>query len=255
MRNFIIKYSEYIITINLFIINIILVGIFKFNFVILNLVHFIVLIIVKYIIYLPYDKLEIDSIKKCDFKKCIDEFKKLTNILTSEYIKNTYLIRISLYKNIINPTNRNIESYINLISKKNVLTQNQQISYDAEMLLICLLLEKKEESDFLWSRISKNNKSNNKMTNLIFNRTNIIFNLFNNNLDNIENDMNKHFVLNEQSNNLYQEIKRNFLLGVYYYKNTNYDEARNKFENIITKNKEIFLVTKSKELIKNIDNL
>ena len=131
MRNFIIKYSEYIITINMFIINIILVGIFKFNFVILNLVHFIVLIIVKYIIYLPYDKLEIDSIKKCDFKKCIDEFKKLTNILTSEYIKNTYLIRISLYKNIINPTNRNIESYINLISKKNVLTQNQQISYDA----------------------------------------------------------------------------------------------------------------------------
>ena len=123
------------------------------------------------------------------------------------------------------------------------------------MLLICLLLEKKEESDFLWSRISKNNKSNNKMTNLIFNRTNIIFNLFNNNLDNIVNDMNKHFVLNEQSNNLYQEMKRNFLLGVYYYKNTNYDEARNKFENIITKNKEIFLVTKSKEFIKNIDNL
>lgn len=254
MRKFIIKYSEYLLVINLFIINIILVGIFKFNFVILNLVHFIVLIIVKYIIYLPYDKLEIDSIKKCDFKKCIDEFKKLTNILTSEYIKNTYLIRISLYKNIINPTNRNIESYINLISKKNVLTQKQQISYDAEMLLICLLLEKKEESDFLWSRISKNNKSNNKMTNLIFNRTNIIFNLFNNQIDNVEDELNKYFNLKNQSNNLYQEIKQNFLLGVYYYKTSNYDKARNKFENVINGNKEIFLVTKTKEFLKLIDN-
>lgn len=255
MRKFIIKHSEYLLVFGLFIVNSILVGLLKFNFIISNLIYLFLWIMINYLIYLPFDTSEQLSYQKCEFKKFINEVEPLIEKISSKYQKCKYLTLVSLFQNIINPSDKSIKEYLSLTKTTTSLTINQQLAYDTEMLLICSLLEKHNETKILIVRIKKKaNSKKNKMTNLRLNRALIIYDLFTNRLEGLNEDIEKYYIQITPNANLYQEVKNNFILAVYYYKTKEITKAKEKFEYVIKNAKEIFLVTKAKEFLNQINN-
>lgn len=254
MKKFIMKYSEYLLLIGLFIINSILVGLFNFNIIITNIIYILLWIVIKYIIYLPFDKLLKQSYQNCDFNSYITEIEPLIEQISTKTAKTDYQIPLIVFQNILNPTTSSIEKYFNIIKEKNTLTKEQQLAYYTEILLICYLLDKKEYVLKLKNLIKEINTYNNsKVIELRLKRIELINNLFNNELNNLEENIDKYYLKLNNSNNLYQTIKTKFLLSIYYLKTNQLKKAKKEFTYIIKNGKDIFLVTKTKEYLKKIE--
>lgn len=248
MRKFLMKYSEYISVTGFFLINSILVGLFKCNWLIMNSIYIIALFVEKYILYLPIEKSINNSFKTCSFDESINLINEYLPFL-NKLRKNIYIFDLLLFKNIIKPTKKNIIEYIELLN--NLPNSYNKIGNTSEMYFNCLLIKDMENAKILFEKLMlliENKKTN---TNLFRkNRLIVLKNIFSKDINEFEDGIFKYYVPCFDTDNEYQKTRTKFLLGVYYNKRKEFEKSNKNFEYVLKHGNNIYLKKLATEYIK-----
>ena len=239
MRKILMKYSEYISVIGFFFINSILVGLFKCNWLILNLIYIVALCVERYILYLPIDKSVNNSFKTCSFDDSINLINEYLPFMNKQR-KDIYIFDLLLFKNLINPTKKGIIEYIELLN--NSFNSFNKIGNTSEMYFNCLLIKDIENANILFDKLMLLIENKKTYTNLFRKERLIVLkSIYNKDINEDENGIFKCYVPYFDTDNEYQKIKTKYLLGVYYSKRKNFKESNENFEYVLKHGNNIYL--------------
>ncbi len=248
MRKFLMNYSEYISVTGFLIINFILVDFVEYNLLIMNLIYVIVLCIEKYLLYLPIDKSINNSFKTCSFEDAIKIINEYLPFMSNQF-KKIYSFDLLLFENLIKPTKKSINEYIELLN--NFPNSYNQIGNTSEVYFSCLLINDMENAEMLFEKIMLLIERKKTKTNLFRKKRLIVLkSIFSKDINKNEDGIFECYVPYFDIDNEYQKTRTKYLLGIYYNKRKDYKNRNENFEYVLEHGKNIYLKKLAAEYIK-----